>query len=85
MLKWIYNLGVQNERNRIKRLIAEFSNKVQQESLKYESFYRNETTIKKKDRRKKQSEINDRAMRVLNELIKPEVIRETEQPRIDRD
>lgn len=67
MFKWIYEMGVQNERNRIKRLIAEFSLVTQAELNIFE-----EDRPSKPARRRMEERLA--AQRILDELIKPRFI-----------
>jgi hypothetical protein len=67
MFKWIYDKGVEYERERIKRLIAEFS--LESDSI-MEDFY----GIKSEVSARKKKEINERiaAQRIINRLIQSE-------------
>lgn len=87
MLKWIYNLGVQHERMRIKKLIAEFH---EQATRKYDEFNMMSDREKAKQRTRFDLDITREAGKVLDKLIEPgdaypEVISRLTPPPIDED
>lgn len=75
MLKWIYRLGVEHERNRIKRLVAEFSNEVRNKEDELNMFHA-EFDKPTKEQKIKDYQIHSKAMSIINKLFEPKFIGE---------
>lgn len=74
ILKWIYNLGVRHERDRVKNLIAEFS-------LETKYIYDNiELESSSRKASKQELEVRFEAQRLLQKLLEPDWAHTVNQP-----
>ena len=82
MLKWIFSLGVEHERNRVKRLLSELGR-----DLSTQTQYWQEDSAKASEKRQKQIAVNEKALQIIGSLLYPRYEDQTVvegEPLIDR-
>ncbi len=82
MLKWIFSLGVEHERNRVKRLLSELGR-----DLSTQTQYWQEDPAKASEKRQKQIAVNEKTLQIIGSLLYPRYEDQTVvegEPLIDR-